>query len=267
MEKGALQLEVLQAVSRKKRRPTPQLSWIFDQCTGSELFELYDGDTTSVSILEKQTYRQWKSLIEFQKVAHPRRLRQRTITIQPLHHKPALSGYTISEIDASVLKHLQNVCEAFFHTTNVELTDPVDLAQIRKLSRRIHRETNREQFLVGDILKHLKSHRPHNAYCIAGVTLVDLYPSPDENFVLGHASLTSGCAVVSFGRYFSSLVAANEGSTSKVAQQLRNLWVLIRVSHMCLDRNVSLYCVCLERNLWVLTWGRVGPVCLNHNAS
>jgi archaemetzincin len=126
----------------------------------------------------------------------------------------------------------------------VEVAPPVDLSQIRKLTRRIHQATNREQFLVSNIRKFLKSRRPRRAFCTLGVTVADLYPSPEWNFVLGEASMGEGCGVFSFGRYFNSAIApATSPSTTNAAveieegerEQLKNLWVLMRVGTLCGD--------------------------------
>jgi len=227
---GKLRGEVLRAVSRK-RKPSAELAWLFSQCSKSTstLFRLYD-EQGVVPTWDRQTFRQWKYLVGFQRITHPRGARRRTIIIQPLTHKSFSSGYAMTEINATVMKHLQHFCQAFFNTT-VEIADPIDLAQIRNLTSRVHKTTNREQFLVGDILRHFKTHRPRDAH-VVGITTADLYPCEEENFVLGHASLTSGCGVFSFGRYFNSQVAAGHGGGrgSDFNYQLQNLWVLMRVS-------------------------------------
>lgn len=222
---GKLRVEVLRAVSRK-RKPSAELAWLFSQCSKSALFRLYN-EQGVVPPWDKQTFSQWKYLVGFQRISHPRGRRSRTIVIQPLTHNSFSSGYAMTEINATVIKHLQHFCQAFFNMT-VEIANPIDLAQIRNLTSRIHKTTNREQFLVGDILRHLKTYRPRDAHMIA-ITTADLYPCEEENFVLGHASLTSGCGVFSFGRYFNSQVAAG-GSGSDFNCQLQNLWVLMRVS-------------------------------------
>ena len=223
--------EVLRAVSRK-RKPSAELAWLFSQCSKSTsaLFRLYD-EQGVVPAWDKQTFRQWKYLVGFQRITHPRGTRRRTIIIQPLTHKSFSSGYAMTEINATVIKHLQHFCQAFFFNTTVEIADPIDLAQIRNLTSRVHETTNREQFLVGDILRHFKTHKPRDTH-VVGITTADLYPCEEENFVLGHASLTSGCGVFSFGRYFNSQVAVGRGGGrgSDFNYQLQNLWVLMRVS-------------------------------------
>lgn len=222
---GALQLEILAACARNRRKNYgSELSWLFSQCSVSEggLFDPYSGKPPA-SLLEKQTYHQWKSMHEFQQVSNPRRMRRKTITLQPISHSVS-SNYALSEINVSILQHLQSFCEAFFLGTSIRSADQLDLSQVKKLTSRVHKDTQREQFLVHDILYHLRSHRITGARCIVGLTLVDLYPDPRENFVLGHASLTTGCAVVSFGRHFSSQAIAS-GKVVGSAEQMKHLWI------------------------------------------
>ena len=257
--RGAQQLEVLEAFSGRRKRSrsrsqkTSHLAWMYSQCSTESheirLFTRFSGDISRVPPLEIQSYHYWKSVWEFERVTHPIRYRRRTILIQPLTHSQASSGYKHTEIHPSVLSHLYRFCVQFFHGMMVEVAPAMDLSQIRKLTRRVHQATNREQFLVSDIQKFLKSRRPRRAFCTLGVTVADLYPSPEWNFVLGEASMGEGCGVFSFGRYFNSATApATTTSVTDTAaeseegerEQLRNLWVLMRV---CRYVYVVLYCI------------------------
>jgi archaemetzincin len=60
------------------------------------------------------------------------------------------------------------------------------------------------QLFIPDIFTALKQILPSNAYCLIGVTMVDLYPHEDWNFVFGKASLQERIGVFSFARYQSS---------------------------------------------------------------
>ena len=247
--RGGQQLEVLDAFSGRRKKSksrsqnTPCLAWMYSQCSAESpeirLFSRFSGEISKVPLFDIQSYHYWKSVLEFERFAHPLRYRRRTILIQPLTHSQASSGYKHTEIHPSILSHLCSFCEKFFHGMTVEVTQPIDLSQIRKLTRRVHQATNREQFLVSDIRKFLKSRRPNIAFCILGVTVADLYPSPEWNFVLGEASMAEGCGVFSFGRYFNSKVAAATSAESEEGagenEQLRNLWVLMRVCTLCID--------------------------------
>ena len=234
VSQAALRLEAVEAIGREKRY-TPDLSWLLSQCSavgsGNEsVFELYSGDTTAVRFLDKQTYKQWKSHFDFQRMTHPRRMRQKTVILQPINSKSPPSGYGLGEINSFLLQGLRKFCEGFFINMRIRVAEPIDLSQMGRLTSRVHPDTSREQFKVGDILTHLKSHRPRSARCVVGITLVDLYPDSDSNFVLGHASLTDGCAVASFGRYFNSCLAADGPNGTSL--QFLFLWVVIRVSYL-----------------------------------
>lgn len=45
---------------------------------------------------------------------------------------------------------------------------------------------------VGDLLQFLSNRKPKDAFCIVGITMIDLYPEDSWNFVFGEASLSMG---------------------------------------------------------------------------
>lgn len=204
------------------------LRWLLAQCSNADDSRLFHSLPANSEILpiEKQPYQQWKSIYETQKFGHPLRMRRRVIVIQPLLYESR--SYTTCCVEVQVLEHLQMFCQAYFHGMAVQLADPIDLTRIKKLTRRVHKDTGREQFLVDDLMKYLRRHRPKNAFCIVGISVVDLYPGPQWNFALGHASLTDGVAVCSFGHYFNSHVSPLK---STLQQQVSNIWVLVKVMH------------------------------------
>ncbi|XP_075949542.1 archaemetzincin-1 [Anarhichas minor] len=53
----------------------------------------------------------------------------------------------------------------------------------------------------GDLLQFLWNRKPKDAFCIVGITMIDLYPKDSWNFVFGDASLSMGMGVFSFARY------------------------------------------------------------------
>lgn len=57
------------------------------------------------------------------------------------------------------------------------------------------------QVLTTDVMKFLQRRLPPDAYCLLGVTMVDLYPQASWNFVFGQASLVHRVGVYSFIRY------------------------------------------------------------------
>jgi archaemetzincin len=58
-----------------------------------------------------------------------------------------------------------------------------------------------KQYYIPDIFALLKTHIAKDAYCLIGVTMTDLYPNEDWNFVFGQASITGRYGVFSFARY------------------------------------------------------------------
>jgi archaemetzincin len=66
---------------------------------------------------------------------------------------------------------------------------------------RTNTATGRRQLLSSDILYFLRRQVPADAYCLAAVTMEDLYPRPSWDFVFGEASLVNHVAVFSLARY------------------------------------------------------------------
>ncbi|KAK7919803.1 hypothetical protein WMY93_011087 [Mugilogobius chulae] len=95
---------------------------------------------------------------------------------------------------------LRQYCKAFFHGLPVKLLPTVTVAQTR-CSFRINSDSHNLQILTGDLLRFLEHRKPKDAFCIVGITIVDLYPKDSWNFVFGQASLSSGIGVFSFARY------------------------------------------------------------------
>ena len=209
---------------------SPDVQWMLQQCSSEALTSdssLYSPLPCNPDLppLDKQSYQQWKALYESQKLSHPRRIRRNTIVIQPLTYSSP--DYDIVSIEPQILEYLQECCRIYFMGMNVTLAQPLEISDVRTITKRTHQETQREQLLVDDVIKYLKSHSQSKAFCVVGVTIVDLYPGPQWNFTLGHALLTEGVAVCSFGRHFNS---RKQSSQSILQQQLSNLWILVRVS-------------------------------------
>jgi archaemetzincin len=71
----------------------------------------------------------------------------------------------------------------------------------RRITTRTNPYTHQPQLLTADILGILRHNLPADAFCIIGITMRDLYPSPSWNFVFGEASLDDRVGVFSFARY------------------------------------------------------------------
>jgi archaemetzincin len=83
---------------------------------------------------------------------------------------------------------------------DVEILPAIHLATL-KLTTRIHQGTGKRQILTGDVLDVLRKQLPADAFCILAITMTDLYPEPDWNYVFGQASLRGRVGVYSFARY------------------------------------------------------------------
>lgn len=187
----------------------------------SGLFEIGKTDNA----IDGQSFVKWKLKSVWQRVFHPRRLRQRTLCLQPLGELRITAESSGEYISDSILDNLKKVLEAFFLGLTVEILPPLVLNDL-KCEKRIHERTNRVQWLVTDLLMHLKTLRPLRALCVVGITVEDLYPSDEWNFVLGHAMCTTGCAVISVGRY-----ASDNPREEVMIMKLKNMiWRLARVS-------------------------------------
>ncbi len=57
------------------------------------------------------------------------------------------------------------------------------------------------QVHAGEILTELTSRVPVDAFCVAALTLCDLYPRDSWNYVFGLARLNAGVGVYSLARY------------------------------------------------------------------
>ena len=77
----------------------------------------------------------------------------------------------------------------------------IDLDHVTITSRR-EAHLRQRQLLTGDLLDLLRANLPEHAFCYVGITMEDLYPGPDWNYVFGQASLRDRVAVYSFVRYF-----------------------------------------------------------------
>ncbi|XP_055430946.1 archaemetzincin-2 isoform X2 [Bubalus kerabau] len=120
---------------------------------------------------------------------------KQTIYIQCI----GLLGNTRS-ISEEYLKWLKGYCEAFFYGLTVKLLEPIPVSATR-CSFRINDSTRNLQIHAGQILTFLKKKKPEDAFCVVGITMIDLYPRDSWNFVFGQASLTEGVGIFSFARY------------------------------------------------------------------
>ncbi|XP_014910942.1 archaemetzincin-2 isoform X3 [Poecilia latipinna] len=86
---------------------------------------------------------------------------------------------------------------------------------------RVNSSSHNLQILTGDLLRFLRKRKPKDAFCIVGITMIDLYPKDSWNFVFGQASLSDGMGVFSFARYDDNFYSRNYAGRVKKKLQLR----------------------------------------------
>jgi len=97
------------------------------------------------------------------------------------------------------LGQLRQFTAAFFRL-DVSVLPALDLAKAHITSRRNPR-SGQAQLLTSDILNLLEQRMPVDAFALLGITMLDLYPDPNWNFVFGQASPRDRVGVYSFSRY------------------------------------------------------------------
>lgn len=125
--------------------------------------------------------------------SEPRRpdARRKKLYLQPLGSFPEGSGVSLAE--------LRRFTSAYF-MINVALLPPLGVSQSH-ITTRPSPQTHQPQLLTGNVLNLLYRRLPPDAFALLGVTMTDLYPAPDWNYVFGQASIRSRVGVYSFARY------------------------------------------------------------------
>ncbi|XP_072098710.1 archaemetzincin-2 isoform X1 [Mobula birostris] len=112
-----------------------------------------------------------------------------------------IGSFGDSEATTNMYIHwLKEYCEAFFFGLKVEFQEPILVSHTGCMFR-MNKYSENLQIHTGGILKYLKKRKPKDAFCIVGITMIDLYPEDSWNFVFGQASLTEGIGIFSFARY------------------------------------------------------------------
>ncbi len=117
--------------------------------------------------------------------------RRHTIYLQPLED--------FSRGPGPPLAQLQRFAAAFF-AMDVVLLPPLDDA-LETITGREEPNTQQRQLLTTDVLNLLRLCLPDDATCTVGITMHDLYPGPQWNFVFGQAAPQHRVGVYSLARY------------------------------------------------------------------
>jgi archaemetzincin len=115
------------------------------------------------------------------------------------------------------LEKLEAFAEAFFGLP----AEVLPAAAIdRSFTTRVHPDTRKRQLLTRDVLRWLRGKLPRDGFLILGVTMTDLYPADDWNYVFGQASLRDRVGVHSFARYDPRFFGEGEGEAAEDMEKL-----------------------------------------------
>jgi archaemetzincin len=149
--------------------------------------------------------------------------RRKKLYLQPLGSFPEGEGVSLAE--------LRRFTSAFF-MIDVALLPPLDPSRSPITTRR-NPQTHNLQMLTGDILNLLYRRLPEDAFALLGITMTDLYPAPDWNYVFGQASLRARVGVYSFARYDPKFYGQAAGPASRQLLLRRSCKILAHeASHM-----------------------------------
>ena len=146
----------------------------------------------------KETHDSWWQ--RFQSVISPVREKKKKVYLVPLGEKWATSEVELDKIGTkeSFLSLLQRFASVFFTGFHVVVLSSVSIAELKCKTRR---HGGHRQLLIPDIYKYLQSKWPSDAFCVVGITMMDLYPRESWNYVFGQALPSAGVGVFSFARY------------------------------------------------------------------
>lgn len=123
-------------------------------------------------------------------------------------------------------------CAAAYFMMDVGVMPQVEVNSNR-FTTRINPVTRNRQVLSLDVLVYLRQIMPKDAFCVLAVTMEDLYPEENWNFVFGQASLNTGVGVFSFARYDPAFYGYTRGDDYRQLLSMRSCKVLVHeISHM-----------------------------------
>jgi archaemetzincin len=138
------------------------------------------------------------------------------ICLQPL--------WDFDTLKSPSLERLKEFTESYFKV-QVKLL-PVLHPKSDNFSPRINVNTKKIQVNALEILGYLYERIPVNGYCVLGITMFDLYPDPEWNYVFGYASYTQRVGVFSFARYSPSFYNEEVDSAARSLLLLRSCKIL-----------------------------------------
>ena len=138
-------------------------------------------------------------------------------------HKTCMPNVEHMSISYKVLSPFVNVsCVALIEIVGISSTAGFEVkvlpsVSIQKLECKTRRKGDHHQLYIPDIYKYFRSHWPRDAFCVVGITMIDLYPSESFEFVFGQANCSNGIGVFSFARYDPLFYTKKPKSSSKTS--------------------------------------------------
>jgi archaemetzincin len=132
---------------------------------------------------------------------------------------------------APALEPLVAVIHAFYGL-EVKMLPPVTLDEVKPTTR-VNDHTEKRQLLAPDILSWMSWNVPKDAYGVVAITMEDLYPDPEWNFVFGQASLKERVGVQSFARYDPAFFGEARPDGWQALVLRRATWTMVHeIGHM-----------------------------------
>jgi len=128
----------------------------------------------------------------------PEKSARKVIYLQPLGSEEEMHG---PRATWPSWEALETAVQRFYGPLEVRSLPPVAIHKLKPVPTS-RMNAYGVQFHAGEILECLKARQaPKDAYCTLAVTMNDLYPRPEWNFVYGLASLQARVGVFSFARH------------------------------------------------------------------
>jgi len=165
------------------------------------------------------------------------------------------------------LDDLQEYMEAYFHPMPVKVEEPLKVRTGKKMRSRDN--MGRRQWNCKDLLTLLQRRVPQDAHVVMGITMTDLYPSDDWNFVFGMARIKKRVGVFSFARYGDDPKVSLKRAMKVISHETGHAFGIRHCTHYhCLmngsnsldevDRAPMHFCpVCLRKIYWGLKFDPV----------
>lgn len=169
-------------------------------------------------------------------------------------------------IDKDFLSLLRDYCQAFFCGLEIRILDHINL-DAAKVDSRKNPFSAHKQYNAMEILVHLRSLLPKDAFCLLGALMTDLYPKDEWNFgdswfpsfelftnflVFGMASIEERTGVFSFARYHDRFY---EDPSAPFKMEPRVLYRSCRVIYSISVKILRL--ICLGNDSWNWTYVRI----------